>query len=68
MGLKYTARIRVGLVTSSPELRAAATNFAEYIKGETLATELTFEPITSVEPVDLKVGEYAGQLFVMHIT
>ena len=64
MALKYTARIRVGLVTDSPELQTAATVFADYLKGETLATELRLEPLPDVTPVDAKVSEYAAQLFI----
>ena len=64
MALKYTARIRVGLVTDSSELRMAATAFADYLNGETLATELRLEPLPGGTPVDTKVGEYAVQLFI----
>jgi isoleucyl-tRNA synthetase len=62
--LKYTARIRVGLVTDSSELKTAAANFAPYVKGETLATELRLETMSGVEPVEFKVGEYAARLYI----
>ena len=64
MALEYTARISVGLVTESPELRAAAKTFADYIKGETLATDLRLETPAGGVPVDAKVGDYACQLFI----
>jgi isoleucyl-tRNA synthetase len=64
MNLDFTARIRVGLITEAAELKAAATRFADYIKGETLAVEFRFAPIEAVEPVDIKIGEHACRLFV----
>jgi isoleucyl-tRNA synthetase len=63
MALEYTARIRVGVVTDSPEVKAAVKNFADYIQGETLATELRLEPIPRVAPFDAKVGDYPCQVF-----
>jgi isoleucyl-tRNA synthetase len=67
MALEYTARIRVGLVTDSPEVQAAATNFADYIQGETLSTELRLEPLPNIAPIETKVGEYTSQFFVAPI-
>jgi isoleucyl-tRNA synthetase len=64
MALKYTARLRLGMVTDSRELQAAVTNFTEYIKGETLATELRLEPLAGVAPLEITVGEHACKLFV----
>jgi isoleucyl-tRNA synthetase len=64
--LEYTDRIRVGLVTESPELRAAATTFADYIKGETLATELRMQPLAGATPLEIKIGEYSCLAFVAH--
>ena len=60
----YTDRIRVGIVTDSAEIMAAAKQFREYICGETLTIELLFEPIRGVEPVEIMVGEHAAQLYV----
>jgi isoleucyl-tRNA synthetase len=67
MALEYTARIRVGLVTESSDLRTAAENFADYIKGETLGTELRLEPLLGTTPTEIKIGEYSCQVFVAAI-
>ena len=66
--LQYTDRIRVGLMTESIELRAAAEKFADYIRQETLAVELRFEPLPSVEPQELSIGEHKAMLYVQRST
>ena len=48
-------RIAVGLVTESDDIRAAATQYGDYVKGETLAVELAFEPIEGAEPAAIKI-------------
>ncbi|MEX2139057.1 MAG: isoleucine--tRNA ligase [Pirellulales bacterium] len=67
MALKYTQRIRAGIVTDSPDLQAAAMQFADYIRGETLSTELQLESLPGVAPLEVKVGDYACQFFVAPI-
>ncbi len=64
MALKYTARIRVGLVTDSADLKTAAKEFLKYIQGETLAAEFVFEPLAGVAATEVEVGDIASQLFV----
>ncbi len=64
IGCEYTDRIAVALVTESEELRAAAGTFTDYLKGETLTVELGFEPIESVEPVELKPAGFPLSLYV----
>jgi isoleucyl-tRNA synthetase len=64
IGCEYTDRIEIGIVTESSELRAAIEKFADYIKKETLASSLVFEPLAGVEPVELKLGDASLQLFV----
>jgi isoleucyl-tRNA synthetase len=64
MALEYTARIRVGLLTESAELRAAAEAFADYIKGETLAVELHSKPLPNIPPLEVNIGEHSCQVFV----
>ena len=51
-------------VTDAPELRAAAEQFADYVRGETLATELDFEPIAGAEPIELAPAGAAITLYV----
>ena len=62
MNLQYTDRIEVGLATEDAELREAATRFASYLENETLAVRLGFEPLSGVEPVELKIGGAAASL------
>jgi len=61
---QYTDRIAVGVVTDSQELRAAVEAFGDYIKGETLATQVAFEPIEKAEPVELDVAGFGVTLYV----
>jgi len=60
----YTDRIAVGIVSESEELRTAFEKFGKYIRGETLAVELRFEPIAGVEPVEVKLAGHELALFV----
>ncbi|HBO45406.1 MAG TPA: isoleucine--tRNA ligase, partial [Planctomycetaceae bacterium] len=64
IGCEYTDRIAVGLATDAEELRQAAERFADYIKGETLAVALGFEPIAGVEPVHLEIAGFKADLYV----
>ncbi|MCE5303823.1 MAG: isoleucine--tRNA ligase [Planctomycetaceae bacterium] len=64
LGCEFTDRIAVGLVTDSPELQAAVEQFADYIRGETLAAELTPAPLTDVDPLPIEVADFAAQLYV----
>jgi isoleucyl-tRNA synthetase len=64
MALEYTQRIRVGIVTESSELREGVASFTDYIKGETLTTELQLESLPEAAPLDVKVGDFTCQIFV----
>lgn len=64
MGCEYTDRIKVGIVTDSEALAAAADSFADYIKGETLAVELVKEPIPGTEPIEAKADGAALSVYV----
>jgi isoleucyl-tRNA synthetase len=64
LGCEFTDRIAIGLVTESPELKAAVEQFADYIKGETLAVNLSFAPLAGVEPLSTNVAEYAIMLYI----
>ncbi len=61
---QYTDRIRVGLLTESAALAEAAGNFADYVQGETLATQLVLGPIEGVSSAELSVGGHAARLAV----
>jgi hypothetical protein len=64
MALEYTQRIRVGIATGATELQTAARDFADYIQGETLATDLRPEPLAGVASSQAKVGDYPCELFI----
>ena len=61
---RYTDRIVVGVVTDSAELKAAAEQFADYIKGETLAVEIVLEALPGAEPVELKLAGHDLTLYI----
>jgi isoleucyl-tRNA synthetase len=63
-GCEYTDRIEVGIVTNSEEIRRAVEQFADYIRGETLAVVLKLGPIEGVEPIEIKIGEETAQLYI----
>jgi isoleucyl-tRNA synthetase len=63
----YTDRIEIGLVTASAELRAAAEKFADYIRGETLARRLAFEPLPGVSPIEIDLGGHKATLYVKNL-
>ena len=56
-GLEIDDRIRVGLVTESASLRSAIGAFGDYIRAETLAIEITPEPLgQTATRKDVKIG------------
>ncbi len=68
MGCEFTDRIAIGIVTQSQELRAAVGRFGDYIRGETLATDLQLKPLADGEPVELKVSGFPLMLYVAVVT
>jgi isoleucyl-tRNA synthetase len=63
-GCEYTDRIVVGIVTDGAAARAAAVRFVEYIRQETLSVRITFEPLTDVQPIDVKIGASQVALYI----
>jgi isoleucyl-tRNA synthetase len=63
-GCEFTDRIRIGIVTDSPELKAAIEQFRDYIQSETLAVEMDFSALPGVEGTESKVGDYAMKLSI----
>ena len=61
----YVDRIAVGVVSDSASVRDAASAFADYIKGETLAVEFGFEPIEGAEPSEIKIDGDAVSVYVV---
>ncbi|MBN1395337.1 MAG: isoleucine--tRNA ligase [Pirellulales bacterium] len=64
MGCEFTDRIAVGVVAESPEIKAAVAQFGDYIRGETLAVELSLELLAGVESVEIDVADYKVRLYV----
>ncbi len=64
MSCEYTDRIAAGIVTDSEEIRAAVERFEEYLKRETLAVEVSFEPLSGVDPIEAKLAGHKGTLYV----
>ncbi|MGA2616647.1 MAG: class I tRNA ligase family protein [Thermoguttaceae bacterium] len=64
MNCQFTDRIEVAVVTEAEDLRAAIEQFADYIRGETLAVALHFDAIPGTEPVEVKVDEFPAVLYV----
>lgn len=63
MDLERTDRIKLGIVSSSDELTLAITENLDYLKGETLATDVQFEEANG-EFVELEIGEIKLKLFL----
>jgi isoleucyl-tRNA synthetase len=61
---KYTDRIRVGLATDSAEIKAAVEQFGDYIRGETLALDVSFGSVAGVELVEIAIGEHRASIYV----
>jgi len=59
----YTDRLALGVVGDG-EAAAAIRQFADYVRGETLATSLDFAPIAGVEAIEASVGNQTVKLFV----
>lgn len=63
-GCEFTDRIEVGIETDDETVQAAVEQFADYIAGETLSVSVKLGPIAGVEPIDVKLGDAAIQLYL----
>ena len=61
---EYTDRIAVGVVSDSADIRAAMESFGDYIRTETLATDLMNGQLAGVEPLELDLGGEKVTLYV----
>lgn len=61
---QYTDRIDLGVVTDSAELREAIQKFVDYIRSETLAVALRFEPLPGVTPTRHEIGEHMVEIYL----
>ena len=64
MDCEYTARIQIGLVTESQELRAAVEQFKDYVARETLATQVVFDSVPEAVPTEVNLGGNVIELSV----
>ncbi|HJT35212.1 MAG TPA: isoleucine--tRNA ligase [Pirellulales bacterium] len=64
IGCQYTDRVAVTVVTGSPEVRRAINDFADYIKAETLATELSIAS-TAAGLVEVDLGGHRAAISVI---
>jgi isoleucyl-tRNA synthetase len=64
---QYTDRIQVGLVTESAELRQAIEENTEYICGETLALDLSADPLEGAVAVEHDLAGSPVQLYVLTV-
>jgi isoleucyl-tRNA synthetase len=60
----YTDRIAVGVETDSPAIQEALRQFSDYIQGETLALQLSNQPLADVPAVESDLGGHAATLYV----
>jgi len=64
LGCEFTDRITIGLVTESPELKAAIAQFSDYICGETLAVAINSAALPGVEALNIDVADYSATVYV----
>ncbi|MCS7238376.1 MAG: isoleucine--tRNA ligase [Thermoguttaceae bacterium] len=63
-GCRYTDRIRLSVVSSSDLVRQAVRDFHHYLCQETLAVELTTDPLVSCNPMPAKVGDDSVTIYL----
>jgi isoleucyl-tRNA synthetase len=61
---QYTDRIKIVVATDSPELRTTVEAFGDYVRSETLATEIRFESIADREASELDLGGHPLKLAI----
>jgi isoleucyl-tRNA synthetase len=66
LNCEYTDRIRVGVATDSEELRQAIQENAEYIRGETLAAELSTDALPNADGIEHEIAGERLLLFVVN--
>lgn len=64
LACEYTDRIEVAIVVDDDELRLAVQEYQEYLRQETLADAITFEPLEDTDSVTIKVAGVTLELFV----
>jgi isoleucyl-tRNA synthetase len=67
-GCQYTDRIIVTADSDCEEIRAAVAAFLDYVRGETLATEIRFQPLDGAEASELDLGGLPVKLAIQVVT
>ena len=63
-GCEFTDKIELSIVTTCEDLQAAILSFRDYIMNETLAVELTLNPMEGVEPKEVSVSGIETQVYL----
>jgi isoleucyl-tRNA synthetase len=63
-GCRYTDRIRLAVVSQSPLVRKAVESFRDYLCRETLAVELTDNPLPEAPAMPSKVGDDSADIYL----
>jgi isoleucyl-tRNA synthetase len=61
---QYTDRIEIAIATDSQEVRAAVEAFGDYLRSETLATDIRFESLDGAQAAELDLGGHALKLAI----
>ncbi len=64
LGCEFTDRIEMAVVTDDDEMKLAIEENLEYIQNETLATNVSLEPLDGVEPTEHQIGEHTLKLYI----
>ena len=64
LDLQFTDRIALGLVTDAEQLRSAIQENQDYIKGETLALELSEAAVDGAEAAHREIGESPLAIYI----
>jgi isoleucyl-tRNA synthetase len=67
-GCQYTDRIIVTADSDCEEIRAAVAAFLDYVRGETLASEIRFQPLDGAEASELDLGGFPVKLAIQVVT
>ncbi|TWT48621.1 class I tRNA ligase family protein [Botrimarina hoheduenensis] len=64
IGCDFTDRIAIGLVTDSEILRKTVAEHGTYVANETLANEVSLEPLPGAEALAIQIGDATAQLTI----
>jgi isoleucyl-tRNA synthetase len=67
LGCELSDTIEVGVATDSAKVRQAIEENRDYLQGETQAARLVLEPLSGVEPIEVKLGGESVQLYVRRV-